>query len=173
MERNAESHLAVVEAVPEHHSPPSVALKGIPRDATTLQEPAVAVEETAPRFTLKRIVLAILGTFFVVLGVIGALLPVLPTTPFLLVAAVCYGGSSPRLYARLLNAKYFGEFVRNYQEGTGVNRQTKQRAIFFLWIALAVSACIFRMPLVWGILLLVGICVSVHIATIKPKRQKP
>lgn len=130
--------------------------------------------EAAPvkRFSFKRFLLAAVGVFFVILGGIGVLLPILPTTPFLLVASLCFAGSSPRLYRRLLNAKYFGEFIRNYQEGVGVRREVKRRAIFFLWLMLIVSACLVRIPYVCGILLLVGVGVTIHIATIKPRRRR-
>ena len=66
---------------------------------------------------LKKNLLIAAGTLCVVLGVIGMFIPVLPTTPFLLLAAVCYGRSSKRFYHWLLTNRWFGEYIRNYREG--------------------------------------------------------
>jgi len=76
-----------------------------------------------------RIVFLCLGWFFVALGVIGAFLPVMPTTPFLLVAVACFTRSSPRLEAWLLNHKTFGPPLRNWQEHGGISRRAKIMAI--------------------------------------------
>ena len=76
--------------------------------------------------------LIIAGTFFVFIGTIGIFLPILPTTPFLLLAAACYARSSKRFYTWLLNNKLFGKFIRNYREGKGVPLKVKILTIFFL-----------------------------------------
>jgi len=81
----------------------------------------------------------IAGTICVVLGAIGIVLPILPTTPFLLAAAACYYKSSPRMHRWLLNNKWFGEYIRNYQEGKGLTIKTKITALSMLWITIGVS----------------------------------
>ena len=114
------------------------------------------------------------GTAFTVTGIIGIFVPILPTTPFLLLAAACYLRSSRRLYNWLLGNRFFGAYVRNYLHGRGMPRKVKIATIFLLWITIgcsiifAVQALIIRV-----ILLIVAIGVTVHILLIKttPKDQ--
>ncbi|UTW04256.1 YbaN family protein [Amphritea atlantica] len=68
------------------------------------------------RQKLIRIIFLISGLFFVLLGVIGLLLPLVPTTPFLLVAAFCFSRSSERLHQYLLNHRWFGHYIRDWEE---------------------------------------------------------
>ena len=81
----------------------------------------------------------IAGTICVVLGAIGIVLPILPTTPFLLAAAACYYKSSERMHRWLLNNKWFGEYIRNYTEGKGLTKKTKITALSVLWITIILS----------------------------------
>jgi len=60
-----------------------------------------------------RFILTIVGTISLVFGVIGIFLPILPTTPFLLLAAACYARSSERFYNKLMNNKWFGNYIKN------------------------------------------------------------
>ncbi|MFH0931814.1 MAG: YbaN family protein, partial [Candidatus Zixiibacteriota bacterium] len=73
--------------------------------------------------------LIITGTFFVGLGVLGIFLPLLPTTPFLLLAAACYARSSKRFYNWLLNNRWFGSYIKDYKEGKGVPSKVKAISI--------------------------------------------
>ncbi|MEG1584968.1 MAG: YbaN family protein, partial [Anaerovorax sp.] len=116
---------------------------------------------------IKAIILLICGFLSLAVGSIGLVLPILPTTPFVLVAAACFASSSPRLHQRLLRTKYFGEFIDNYQNKTGVTTAVKVRGIVFLWVTLSLSALIFSVLHVRLILLAVGICVSLHIILLK------
>lgn len=68
------------------------------------------------RQKLIRMIFLISGLFFVLLGVIGLLLPLVPTTPFLLVAAFCFSRSSERLHQYLLNHRWFGHYIRDWEE---------------------------------------------------------
>ncbi|MEG1578829.1 MAG: YbaN family protein [Oscillospiraceae bacterium] len=120
---------------------------------------------------LKVMILLICGFLSLLIGSIGLLLPILPTTPFVLVSAACFAGSSPRLYQKLLCNKYFGEFVDNYQNKTGVTRAVKVRGLVFLWVTLSVSALLFSATHVRLILLAVGICVSLHILLLKKRAE--
>lgn len=121
---------------------------------------------------LKKILLLTIGFIALILGFIGMFLPILPTTPFALVAAACFARSSKKLHHWLVNTRHFGEFIRHYNEGTGVPKATKIRAIASLWIALIIS--MFLIQLVWVRLLLmvVGMAVTTHIALIRT-RQDP
>ncbi len=88
---------------------------------------------------LVRILWLVAGTICVVLGAIGAALPILPTTPFLLAAAACYCKSSERMYRWLLNNRWFGEYIRNYKEGRGISIKTKITALTVLWVTIGFS----------------------------------
>jgi len=112
--------------------------------------------------------LIIAGTFFVGLGIIGIFLPLLPTTPFLLLAAACYARSSKRFYNWLLTNRWFGNYIRNYRERKGVPFKIKILSISFLWIAIGYSA-IFVVHILLGriILILIAIGVTIHILSIQ------
>ncbi len=88
---------------------------------------------------LVRTLWFIAGTICVALGAIGIVLPLLPTTPFLLAAAACYYKSSPRMHRWLLNNKWFGEYIRNYQEGKGLTLKTKITALTMLRVTIGFS----------------------------------
>jgi uncharacterized protein len=88
---------------------------------------------------LVRALLIISGTISLVLGAIGIFLPILPTTPFLLLSAACYMRSSERMYNWLLKNRWFGEYIKNYQEGRGIPFKTKILAISVLWITILYS----------------------------------
>jgi len=85
----------------------------------------------------------IAGTICLVLGAIGIVLPILPTTPFLLASAACYYKSSPKMHKWLLNNKWFGEYIKNYQEGKGIPRKTKLIALTVLWVTIGISTIFF------------------------------
>ena len=111
-----------------------------------------------------RWLLIIAGTVCVGLGIIGIFLPVLPTTPFLLLAAACYGRSSQRLYGWLLYNKWFGKYIRNYLQRKGIPLKLKIWTISLLWLAIGTSA-IFAVELlvVRVVLVIIAICVTVHL----------
>lgn len=106
-----------------------------------------------------------------VLGGIGVFLPVWPTTPFVLVAAGCFS-RSPRLSAWLCRTRFFREYIENYRNGCGISGKTKALSLVFLWGMLGCSAWFVRKPLVWTILLTVGISVTIHILVISRKRNE-
>jgi len=117
---------------------------------------------------LSRGVLIIAGTFFVGLGILGIFLPILPTTPFLLLAAACYVRGSERFYNWLLNNKWFGNYIKNYLERKGVPLKVKILSISFLWITIGYSAVfVVHISLVRIILILIAIGVTIHILSIR------
>jgi uncharacterized protein len=71
------------------------------------------------------------------LGAVGIFLPVLPTTPFLLLAAACYCRSSDKLYQWLMGNKWFGTYIKNYREGKGLSIKTKIIALTVLWVSIS------------------------------------
>jgi uncharacterized protein len=114
---------------------------------------------------LKKWLLVAAGTILVGLGAAGIFLPLLPTTPFLLLAAVCYAGSSPRFYRWLLNNRWFGSYIRDYREGKGLTRTTKIVTLASLWATIGYSA-VFVVPWPPGQLALFAIAAGVTIHVI-------
>ena len=121
---------------------------------------------------LRRGVWIIAGTFFVGLGIVGVFLPLLPTTPFLLLAAACYARSSERFYNWLLNNRWFGNYIKNYLEGKGAPLRVKVLCISFLWITIGYSVVfVVHIFLVRIILILIAIGVTIHILSIRTLKQ--
>lgn len=122
--------------------------------------------QPAPRLisSVKRMSLVVLGWLAIILGVIGIVLPLLPTTPFLLLAAFCFSRSSPRFHQWLITHRWFGEYIDNFQSGRGMTRRSKISTVLLIWLSIGLSA-LFFVPILWGKLLLLGIalCVSVFI----------
>lgn len=115
-----------------------------------------------------RAVLLTLGWLFVGLAGLGIVLPVLPTTPLLLLAAACFARSSPRLYRKLLDSRTFGPMIRNWRETRSISRRAKFNAITLLLIVGGGSA-FFCLDSLWarGLLLAVLVGVAVWIARIR------
>jgi uncharacterized membrane protein YbaN (DUF454 family) len=118
--------------------------------------------------TWLRILLVIAGTFFVGLGIVGIFVPVLPTTPFLLLAAACYARSSQKFYGWLLNNKLFGSYIRNYLERKGISLRVKVVTLTLLWITIGSSVAFVVETLVLKlILVIIAIGVSIHILSVR------
>jgi uncharacterized membrane protein YbaN (DUF454 family) len=119
-----------------------------------------------------RIPLIAAGTLFVGLGVLGIFIPVLPTTPFLLLAAICYARSSQRFYHWLLNNRWFGSYIRNYLQKRGVPLKVKVVTLALLWLAIGCSAAfavqVFAARL---ILILIAIGVSIHVLSLRTLKE--
>jgi uncharacterized membrane protein YbaN (DUF454 family) len=120
---------------------------------------------------IAKVLLIVSGTFFVALGVLGIFVPVLPTTPFLLVAAFCYARSSERFLHWLLTNRWFGAYIKNYREGRGISLREKLLTIVALWLSVSFSA-LYVVESWWGKLLLVAVAVgvTVHLLRIKTPR---
>ena len=102
----------------------------------------------------------IIGTIALVIGAIGLFLPVVPTTPLVLLAAACYYRGSDRLHTWILSSKWFGETIKNYQAGRGLTRDTKLRAISMMWVMILISAWFFVSSLFVRVAM---ICVSIGV----------
>ena len=121
---------------------------------------------------LKRNILIIAGFICVGLGILGMFLPVLPTTPFLLLAAAAFAKSSDRAYHWLMTNKWFGSYISNYREGKGIPLHVKITSITFLWLTILTSAIFFIDNLYIKILLIViAIGVTTHIVSVKTMRK--
>jgi len=110
-----------------------------------------------------RILLLTIGGVSLALGVIGIFLPLLPTTPFLLLTAACYIRSSLRFYNWLVSHPLLSKYLLPYLDGKGIPRKAKYYTTLPLWVSLLVSSWL--VPLVWvrAGLILIGVCVTVYI----------
>lgn len=119
-----------------------------------------------------KILLIILGALSLVLGVVGIALPLLPTTPFLLLAAALFAHSSPRLHEWLLSHRVFGSYIRNYIENRSLPLTFKIATIATLWITIAVSIYLSPIEGAWidVLLLLIAVAVTWHIVRLGRKR---
>lgn len=97
--------------------------------------------------SIKKAFLIIAGSISLGLGVIGIVLPLLPTTPFLLLSAACYVRSSDKLYQWLITNKYVGPYILNYREGKGIPLKAKIIGVSLLWLSMLYTI-IFVVPLV-------------------------
>lgn len=121
---------------------------------------------------LTRLLLIVGGTLCVILGVVGMFMPVLPTTPFLLLASICYARSSKRFYRWLLTNRWCGEYIKKYQEGKGIALKQKVLTIFLLWLSIS-YAIWFVVSLWWVKLILLGIAIGVTFHLIRLNTLKP
>jgi hypothetical protein len=123
------------------------------------------------RTTAKRRLLIGAGTLCTGLGIIGIFIPLLPTTPFLLLAAACYMRSSERFYQWLINNRIFGAYVRNYIEGRGMPIRIKIFTILLLWLTIGLSITFGVQNIVIRIVLIcIAIGVTVHIVLIRKRK---
>jgi len=124
---------------------------------------------------VAKIALIILGTASLIIGIIGAFLPVLPTTPFVLLAAVCYVRSSQRMYTWVMNSQFAGKHVNNILAGHGIPLSVKVASI-------AISFCMigyvsifqtesFLIRLLLGLLFAVQVFFMIRIRTLKQMNQ--
>ena len=123
------------------------------------------------RTVVKRRLLIGAGTLSTGLGIIGILVPILPTTPFLLLAAACYMRSSERFYQWLINNRIFGAYVRNYIEGRGMPVRIKVFTILLLWLTIGLTIAFgVQNTVIRIVLICIAVGVTVHIALIRKRR---
>lgn len=116
---------------------------------------------------MKKVLFILIGIICVILGVIGIFLPILPTTPFLLLASLLFLNSSEKLHKYLNNHKYFGEYIRDYHEKRGVKRAMKVRAIVFIWVSILFSAYMINILWVSIVLIVIAVCVTAYLVSLK------
>ena len=121
---------------------------------------------------LSRWALTLAGNFFVALGILGILFPLLPTTPFLLLAAACYFRGSKRFYNWLMNNKWLGNYIKNYREKKGIPLKVKVLSLSFLWLTIGYSVFfVVNIFLLRVILILIAIGVTIHVLSIRTLKQ--
>jgi len=121
---------------------------------------------------IKNLILIVLGFALIGLGAVGVVIPVMPTTPFIVFAAFCFSASSPGFYEWLLKNRIFGPYIENYRTKQGISIWHKTASIAFVWTGITVS--MFLINALWAYILLgiVGIGVTIHLLLIKTKKSK-
>lgn len=119
-----------------------------------------------------KIWLNVIGCIAVVLAILGVFLPLLPTTPFLLLASACFARGSTRMHGWLLGNRLFGPYLRNIEEGRDIPLRAKVITLMILWGSLAVS--IYKTESVaLGILLIaIGTAVTLFLVKYLPARRQ-
>jgi uncharacterized membrane protein YbaN (DUF454 family) len=97
-------------------------------------------------------------------GVVGMFVPLLPTTCFLLLAAWCFGRSSPRLHHWMYHNRWFGTYLSDYKRGRGIPRGVKIGSLSLLWITIG-ATIVFANSAIWlqALLVAVAVAVTVHV----------
>lgn len=116
---------------------------------------------------MKVFLLNLIAFILLILGIIGIFVPILPTTPFLLGAALITVKTSPFLYKKISQNQYLSHFIRNYYEHCGVPKKTILKAFIFLWLTLGISILLANFWWLKLLLILIGIGVSCHLLAIK------
>jgi uncharacterized membrane protein YbaN (DUF454 family) len=117
---------------------------------------------------MLRWTLTIAGIVSLGLGVLGVFVPLLPTTPFLLLAAGCFVRSSPRLYAWLLGHRWFGDYIRHYREHRAISLRAKVVILAMLWATIGYAAI--GVAKVWwlrALLVAIAVGVSAHVLRLR------
>ena len=121
-----------------------------------------------------RIFLIIVGSVSLVLGVLGIFLPMLPTTPFLLLSAAAWVKASPSLYEWLINHRVFGEYIRNFREHRAIPLRVKIVSVSLVW--LTIGYCIIAVVDEWWwaqvLMALLATAISWHILSFNTLKKK-
>ncbi|WP_242842536.1 YbaN family protein [Peptoclostridium acidaminophilum] len=117
--------------------------------------------------SIKKYLLIFLGSISVALGIAGVFIPLLPTTPFLLLASFCYLRSSERMYNWLINHRIFGTYIYCYLTYRAIPRKTKIGTLIFLWSTLIISMLLMPSLHIRIFLAAVGIGVTIHLKMLK------
>ena len=117
--------------------------------------------------TILALLIAV-GSISLALGVVGIVLPLVPTTPFLLLAAACFARSSGRLHDYLVGHRVLGTYISNYYE-KAMTRKDKARTLTVLWVGIGLSVWLIGEPIPAIILPLIALAVTIHILRLSPR----
>ena len=113
------------------------------------------------------------GSLSLALGVAGIFVPLLPTTPFLLLSAALYMRSSPRLYDWLLRQPCLGAYIRDFRENRAIPLRAKVVSVVLVW--LSIGYCILRVVDAWRwaqvALFLLAVAITRHILAFATRRS--
>lgn len=124
------------------------------------------------RNIIKKSLFIVIGSISLALGVIGIVVPILPTTPFLLLSCFCYLRSSKRLYDRLMQHRVFGKYIYNYVTYRAITIKAKVISMVWLWTSLIISMIFVANLHTRLILAVVGIGVTVHFLVMRTIRDE-
>ena len=112
---------------------------------------------------MKRHLLIISGWLSIALGLMGIVLPLLPTTPFILLAAACFARSSPRFHHWLLSHRSMGPIVQQYQQGQGISLVVRRRALTLLWLGMVLSMWVIGQWWAVALLCTIGTATTIYL----------
>ncbi len=120
---------------------------------------------------IKRILLLCTGFLFVVLGILGALLPVVPSLPFFIIASVCFSKSSKKFHRLLMDNAIVGPCIKRYHEHNGIGLRIKILLIISQWVGIVGSSILFVHNFPGRVLMcVIGISVTVYLISLKTAR---
>ena len=119
---------------------------------------------------IKRLFINILGFLFLGIGAVSIFMPLLPTTPFVLLATVCFSYSNRRIYEWLKRTRFFGPFIVNFEEKKGIPMHLKIKSIILVWVSLFISMIMINATWAYILLSIIGALVTVHLLMIKTKK---
>ncbi|NPV08325.1 MAG: YbaN family protein [Anaerolineae bacterium] len=120
---------------------------------------------------LRRPILIGLGSLLVALALVGVFLPLLPTTPLLLLAAACYARSSDRFYHWLVDHQRLGPYVRDFRSGRGIPLQGKVMGLICMWAAILYAVFFTASLLAGAVLLLIAMGASGYLVSLPTSRS--
>ena len=123
------------------------------------------------RMHIKHIVLISTGFLFLGMGAVGVLIPVWPTTPFVLVSAACFSGY-PKIREKIMRIGFFREYIESYKNQAGLRKKTVILSLVYLWGMLIISMILIRTFWIAVILALIGSAVTVHILFMASGKRK-
>ena len=114
------------------------------------------------RKQIKKYLLTLFGLLSLTLGIIGAVLPILPTTPFLILALACFANSSPSFHRMLLNNRWFGATLQQWEENRSITRTSKLKAMILVVLTFSLSIGILhgKLQLQLGLLIIESILLT-------------
>lgn len=121
---------------------------------------------------MVKVLLLAAGGLCVTLGLVGIFIPILPTTPFLLLAAFFFARGSDRALGWLLHNRWFGPYISNYRSGLGIALRDKVITLSLLWFSIAACA-VFLIEIGWLRLLLVAVAAGVSIHILRMRTYRP
>ena len=121
--------------------------------------------------TPMRIVLIIVGILSLALGIIGIFLPILPTVPFIVLAAACFSRGSKRMHDWLVRMPFAGKVIDDYEKGHGVSWKSKATALLMLWGGMTISTIALK-PSLWVVVLLASVAIGSTIIIVRLPKQK-